>query len=227
MHSIRQINPAVGNFEHAERDRDRSHWCVHCDGVALSYLLAVDHSKARVAERDCAHAQAVGTYLHDYWRRRGSRMRRRGNAMSCGVHQLANRGRLTVDTVVPAEDPAGYRDKKNAGEYPRKYCTAIATKDSHSLQHETRTWFVTWLSTLPDLRDYRTEQSRCRHSIRDQVHISESSIAYSMQSEPGTGALRFDPLFQRDKRPAPSRPDRGTRIRLCSWQAVRYPIRNW
>jgi hypothetical protein len=80
---------------------------------------------------------------------------------------------------------------------------------------------------LPDLRDYRTEQSRCRHSIRDQVHISESSIAYSMQSEPGTGALRFDPLFQRDKRPAPSRPDRGTPIRLCSWQAVRYPIRNW
>ena len=56
--------------------------------------------------------------------------------MSCGVHQLANRGRLTVDKVVPAEDPAGYRDKKNTGEYPHKYGAAITTKESDSLQHE-------------------------------------------------------------------------------------------
>src|SRR5438552_3633419 len=124
MHSIGQINSAVGNFDDAERDRDRSHRGVYCHGVPLTYLLAVDHSKAGVAERDCAHTQDVGTYLHDDWRGRGSRMRRRGNAMSCGVHQLANRGRLTVDKVVPAEDPTGCRDEKNTGEYPQKYCAA-------------------------------------------------------------------------------------------------------
>lgn len=172
MHSIRQINSTVGNSDDAERDRDRSYRGVYCHGVALTYLLAVDHREARVAERDRAHVQNVGAYLHHDWRGRGSRMRRSGNAMSFGVYQLANGGRLTVDKVVPAEDPAGYRDKKNAGEYPDKYCAAIATKDSDSLQHEPRTWFVTWLSTLPDLRDYRTEQSRRRHFIRDQVHIS-------------------------------------------------------
>ncbi len=130
MHSIRQINSAIGNSDDAERDRDRSHRGVQCHGVALSYPLAVDHSKSWVAERDCAHAQEVGIYLHDYRRGRGNRMRRIGNATSCGVHQLANRSRFTVANVVPAEDPAGYRDKKNTSEYSHEYRAAISTKKS-------------------------------------------------------------------------------------------------